>query len=69
MSCIYAPQEVADEKDSSKWKVETKLLACIDAAHGVFDVNAVAWCPRPGMQDVFATAGDDGHVKVWRFAV
>lgn len=34
------------------------------SAHGVADVNSVAWNPRvPGM---LATAGDDGGVKVWR---
>ena len=47
-------------------KIEHKIIARLDAAHGVHDVNTVAWCPRAGMEGVFATAGDDGHVKVWK---
>lgn len=40
----------------------------VASAHGVYDVNAVAWCSRTnrdGLQDLLATTGDDGVVKVW----
>ncbi|EKM57050.1 uncharacterized protein PHACADRAFT_254576 [Phanerochaete carnosa HHB-10118-sp] len=47
-------------------KIEYKIMARLDSAHGVHDVNTVAWCPKAGIEGVFATAGDDGHVKVWR---
>ena len=43
-----------------------KLIALLSSAHGVHDVNTVAWCPRPGLEDYFATAGDDGVTQVWR---
>ena len=56
-----------DENDETEVNVKHQLVGRVDAAHGVFDVNSVVWCPRKGMQDVFATAGDDGSVKVWRF--
>lgn len=35
-------------------------------AHGVSDLNSVVWCPRTGYEDVLASVGDDGIVKVWR---
>ncbi len=52
--------------DGGKTMIEHKIVARIDAAHGVFDVNSIAWCPRTGLQNVLATTGDDGHVKVWK---
>ncbi|KAF8880029.1 WD40 repeat-like protein [Infundibulicybe gibba] len=42
------------------------LLARLTSAHTVHDVNAVVWCPRKGYEDIFATAGDDGSVRVWK---
>lgn len=42
------------------------LIAELPDAHGVHDVNAVAWCPREGQHDLLATAGDDGAGRVWR---
>ena len=47
-------------------KIEHKLIARLDKAHGVHDLNSVVWCPRKGLEGVFATAGDDGVVRVWR---
>lgn len=37
-------------------------------AHGVSDVNSVAWCLRVDGkgQGLLASAGDDGSVRVWR---
>ncbi|KAJ3828905.1 WD40 repeat-like protein [Lentinula raphanica] len=43
-----------------------KLIARLPAAHGVHDINSVVWCPRNGYEDLLATSGDDGMVKVWR---
>ncbi len=45
-----------------------KLIASLDSAHGVHDVNAVVWCPRTGFEDLLATTGDDGLAKVWKVA-
>ncbi|KWU44450.1 WD40 repeat-like protein [Rhodotorula sp. JG-1b] len=38
------------------------LVAQVEDAHGVSDVNHVAWKKT---KDMFASAGDDGLVKVW----
>ncbi|KAF8056674.1 hypothetical protein FPV67DRAFT_1678045 [Lyophyllum atratum] len=43
-----------------------QLIASINSAHRAYDVNAIAWCPRPGFPHLLATAGDDGATKVWR---
>ncbi|KAJ3228655.1 cytosolic iron-sulfur protein assembly [Chytriomyces hyalinus] len=37
----------------------------IPAAHGVFDVNCVRWCPLEKSGGLLASSGDDSHVKVW----
>lgn len=42
------------------------LIATLYDAHGVHDINHIAWCPREGYEDVFATAGDDLMVRVWK---
>lgn len=52
--------------DGTKGEVSHKLIAQFTDSHGVSDVNAISWCPRPGFEDVFATAGDDGLAKVWK---
>ncbi|CAL1708905.1 unnamed protein product [Somion occarium] len=51
---------------SDRSKLSSRKIAQLDAAHGVFDVNSIVWCPRPGLEHVFATAGDDGHVRIWK---
>ncbi|KAG6889649.1 hypothetical protein C0995_015765 [Termitomyces sp. Mi166 len=43
-----------------------RLIARIEFAHDVYDVNSVSWCPRDGHKDLLATTGDDGTVRVWR---
>ncbi|TFK49331.1 WD40 repeat-like protein [Heliocybe sulcata] len=45
-----------------------RLIAQVQAAHDVHDINCVSWCSRPGYENLLATAGDDGSVKVWRVA-
>jgi len=54
--------------ESGKSTLSHKLVAQLASAHGVADVNSIVWCPRKGFEDVFATAGDDGLVKIWRLA-
>jgi WD40 repeat protein len=43
-------------------------VAAMKEAHGVSDVNNVAWCKREDGKGVgmVASCGDDGSVKVWR---
>ncbi|KZV98621.1 WD40 repeat-like protein [Exidia glandulosa HHB12029] len=55
---VWAVTEVAEG-------VDVTLIAQRDETHGVCDTNTVRWCPRPGKQNVLATAGDDCAVRVW----
>jgi WD40 repeat protein len=43
-------------------------IAAVRDAHGVSDVNNVAWCRREDGkgEGLLASCGDDGGVKVWR---
>ena len=61
---LTASQELDGSQESPR--LTHSIIARVDAAHGVHDLNTIAWCPRPGMEGTFATAGDDGHVKVWK---
>ncbi|KIJ30512.1 hypothetical protein M422DRAFT_61703 [Sphaerobolus stellatus SS14] len=56
---------VWDVKGANK-DIDVKLIAAIPSAHGIADVNSIAWCPRPGMEDILATAGDDSAVRIWK---
>ncbi|KAI0711467.1 WD40-repeat-containing domain protein [Earliella scabrosa] len=55
-------------RDPSRKTLSHRIIANISQAHDVHDVNSVVWCPRKGFEDIFATAGDDGAVKVWKVA-
>ncbi|KAJ8581715.1 WD40 repeat-like protein [Rhizopogon salebrosus TDB-379] len=54
------------ESPSPKNPLAARLLASISGAHDTSDINSVSWCPRSDHADLFASAGDDGSVKVWR---
>ncbi|CAE6339659.1 unnamed protein product [Rhizoctonia solani] len=41
-------------------------ICSYDRAHGDAEVNSVSWCPRPRMNGILATAGDDGIVNIWK---
>lgn len=44
--------------------VTQSLMASIDDAHGVADINCVVWSPKvPGL---LASAGDDCVSRIWR---
>ncbi|PAV20378.1 WD40 domain containing protein [Pyrrhoderma noxium] len=54
------------------WSIKTEgdavvsnLIASIEDAHGVSEVNCVSWCPRPGLEHLLASAGDDCSVRIW----
>ncbi|KAJ6516272.1 WD40-repeat-containing domain protein [Mycena sanguinolenta] len=55
--------ELAENEDST---LRQKFIAQLPNAHGVHDVNSVAWCPRQGFEDLLATTGDDGATRIWR---
>ncbi|KZS89270.1 WD40 repeat-like protein [Sistotremastrum niveocremeum HHB9708] len=46
-----------------------ELIASREDAHGIYDLNAVAWAPHTTtgeMEGVLASCGDDGVVRVWK---
>ncbi|PGH28911.1 hypothetical protein GX50_08347 [[Emmonsia] crescens] len=55
-------------------RTEWHVLAMIDAAHGIYEVNHVCWAPRADRgrkeeeeeEEILISTGDDGCVKVWR---
>ncbi|THH10603.1 hypothetical protein EW145_g1189 [Phellinidium pouzarii] len=46
--------------------IQSEMIASMQDAHGVSDVNCISWCPRKGYEDLLATTGDDQSVRVWR---
>jgi len=62
-----------DVFEATEWIV----VAQIGGAHGVFEINHVAWAPRKDkkgesateQEDLIITTGDDGVVKVWTLDV
>ncbi|KAL9626908.1 MAG: hypothetical protein Q9164_007763, partial [Protoblastenia rupestris] len=59
------------EDQSTRWRI----IAQVDAAHGVYEVNHVTWAKKPRSrqleqeegeeEELIITTGDDGAVKVW----
>ncbi|EEQ86837.1 hypothetical protein RJZ56_002447 [Blastomyces dermatitidis] len=54
-------------------RTEWHVLAMIDAAHGLYEVNHICWALRADRgrkegeeEEVLISTGDDGCVKVWR---
>ncbi|EGO03451.1 hypothetical protein SERLA73DRAFT_158096 [Serpula lacrymans var. lacrymans S7.3] len=63
---VWRINESPENSGPRKEALEHTLLATLPSAHGTSDVNAVAWCPRAGYEDMLATAGDDGSIRVWK---
>ena len=65
------------ESDSGPQATDWVIVAQIEGAHGVFEVNHVAWALRKvktggsisEQEDLIITTGDDGVVKVWRLDI
>jgi cytosolic iron-sulfur protein assembly protein CIAO1 len=64
ITLIKIPKE--PPADSPRSPPLCEMIARLPSAHGVSDINTIAWCPRPGYEDILATAGDDGYARVWR---
>jgi len=43
--------------------VSYEHIASFEPSQG--DINAVAWCPRAGFQNLIGTVGDDGSLSIW----
>src|SRR5580765_5689579 len=66
LSAVFQEPTSAEAISAESPPLKHKLIASLEAAHGVHDVNSVAWCPRQGYEDLLATTGDDGHTRIWR---
>ncbi|CAG8251256.1 unnamed protein product [Penicillium salamii] len=59
-------ERVVDEASGQK---EWTLLAVQDGAHGIYEINHVAWAKRADRggqeEEVLVSTADDGSVKVW----
>ncbi|ORX91038.1 WD40 repeat-like protein [Basidiobolus meristosporus CBS 931.73] len=44
-----------------------EVVATVEGAHGVHDVNSVVWNPNEEFGYIFASGGDDGVVRVWQY--
>lgn len=65
--------EMEELPEATEWVV----VAQIEGAHGVFEINHVGWAPRRDknggsrveQEELIITTGDDGTVKVWTLDV
>lgn len=73
---LVAPSTDSDAMDtepSTRPSVQTEwaILAVFDGAHGIYEMNHVAWAKRADRgsegaeEEVLVTTADDGSVKVW----
>lgn len=70
-------EKQSEVEDIPEEATEWVVVAQIDSAHGVFEVNHVAWAPRRDKkrggdteeEEFIVTTGDDGKVRVWRLDV
>lgn len=62
------PSSSPSSKETDNEQISIKPIAAQKHAHGVNDVNSVAWCMREDKKGwgMLSSAGDDGSVKVWR---
>lgn len=64
------PKEKSESKPPSP-KSEWKVVAELEGAHGVYEVNCVAWSKRwdkdrkSDDEEIIASCGDDGVVSIW----
>ncbi|OAX79492.1 hypothetical protein ACJ72_06188 [Emergomyces africanus] len=63
----------AQPRHTPSARTEWHVLAVLDAAHGIYEVNHVCWALRADgarnegeEEEVLISTGDDGSVKLWR---
>ncbi|KAJ5995803.1 hypothetical protein N7481_002780 [Penicillium waksmanii] len=67
-----------DAAPSSSLRTEWSIVAVVDGAHGIYEINHAAWAKRADRgsestatgtseEEVLVTTADDGSVKVWSF--
>ena len=62
-------ERILESADASGAQSEWTLLAVKDGAHGIYEINHVAWAKRADRgsqeEEVLVSTADDGSVKVW----
>ncbi|KAG8527907.1 uncharacterized protein KY384_006823 [Bacidia gigantensis] len=80
MGGVESSEEGGESKADDVGRATTwRIIAEIEAAHGVFEVNHVAWCRKPkskqenndkeASKEWIVTTGDDGTVKIWDIVI
>ncbi|KAF7714703.1 Uncharacterized protein PECH_007074 [Penicillium ucsense] len=68
--------EITPQKSAPPLQTQWTILAVMDGAHGIYEINHVAWAKRAdrgsaegreAAEEVLVTTADDGSVKVWTF--
>ena len=64
----------AMDTDAAAPQTEWSILATLDGAHGIYEINHVSWAKRADRgreegkdEEVLVTTADDGSIKVWTF--
>ncbi|CAG8487749.1 7761_t:CDS:2 [Ambispora gerdemannii] len=58
---------ISNNNDSNDDTLNYTVVASISSAHGVADVNCVQWHPSEIHDNLLASAGDDGIVRIWKY--
>ncbi|KAH8154287.1 uncharacterized protein LAJ45_02055 [Morchella importuna] len=64
-------QKAEGEEEEEEVKTEWRVVADFEGAHGVYEVNCVAWSKRwdkdrrSDDEEIIVSCGDDGAVNVW----
>ncbi|KAJ0415545.1 putative cytosolic iron-sulfur protein assembly protein 1 [Aspergillus carlsbadensis] len=69
---IDSPTPAEMEATAPHQPTEWKVIAIVDGAHGIYEINHVAWAKRADRgrdeskeEEVLVTTADDGSIKVW----
>ncbi|KAF7194610.1 putative cytosolic iron-sulfur protein assembly protein 1 [Pseudocercospora fuligena] len=71
MTDSMPPPESNEAEKQASSPTEWVVIAQIENAHDVFEVNHVVWCPRYDKgrtfdgEEIIISTGDDGEVKAW----
>ncbi|KAL4914185.1 WD40-repeat-containing domain protein [Aspergillus aurantiobrunneus] len=60
-----------DKRTTPRPPTEWRIVAIVDGAHGIYEINHVTWAKRAdrgrdeSKEEVLVTTADDGSIKVW----
>ena len=65
------PEPSASKESPVLGETEWHVIAVLEAAHGVFEINHVCWTrrydknKRDKEEEIIMSTGDEGEVKIW----